>query len=160
MAEKKKRSAIAQIRAEYITGEIGLRALAKKYEVSESKLFRLSKKEGWPEKREAYQSNVTAEAIACASTRAINDFTELLDISKTLAGDVRLALGDPKQLYRRIVADGDGNPVEREFSKIDTKAVKDLAGALEKLAGVIGRIEKPEDNVSIVMDDDAEEYAV
>ena len=157
---KKKPSTLAEIKAEYITGEISLRELAKKHNISESKLFRHSKKESWRKKREEYRSEVTAEAIACAGTRAINDFAELLDIGKTLAGEIRLALGDPKQLYRRIVADSNGNPVEREFSKLDTKAVKDLSGAVEKLAAVIGKIEKPNEGVEIVMDESLEEYAI
>lgn len=161
-AKPKKQNSLAKIKAEYITGEISLRALAKKYEISEGKLFRHSKKEAWRKKREEYRSNVTAEAIASAHTRAIDDFSELLDISKTLAGEVRLALGDPRQLYRRIVADKEGNLTERDdFTKIDAKAVKDLAGALEKLSNVIGSMEKSDldEGVNVVMNDMAKEYS-
>ncbi len=157
-----KKMPIAKIKAEYITGEISLRELSKKYEIPEGKLFRHSTKESWQKKREEYRSKLTAEAIASARTRAIDDFNDVIEISKTLAGEIRLALGDPRQLYRRIVSDNEGNLKERDdFTKIDAKAVKDLAGAVEKLANVVARVEKTEDEegIRIVMDAAAQEYA-
>lgn len=166
MARKKTankgKKTLAAIKAEYISGEISLRALAIKYEIPEGKLFRYSTKESWRKAREDYRSKVTAEAIASAQTRAISDVSEVIELSKTLAGEVRLALGDPKQLYRRIVADKDGKLVERDdFTKIDANAVKNLAGALEKLAGVMDKFDRSEgeNDVRIVMNDTAKEYA-
>ena len=168
MARKstKKRSdkgkvSIAKIKAEYISGEISLRALSEKYGIPEGKLFRHSKKEAWRIKREEYRSKVTEEAIASARTRAIEDFNDVIEMSKTLAGEVRLALGDPKQLYRRIVADSDGKLCERDdFTKIDSKAVKDLAGALEKLASVISIERKDDNDITVVMNEETKRYSV
>lgn len=159
---KKRNATMAQIKAEYISGEISLRALSIKYEIPEGKLFRHSSKESWRKKREEYRSKVTEEAIASAHTRAVNDAAEVYEMAKTLAGEVRLALGDPKQLYRRIVSDKDGNLTERDdFTKIDAGAVKNLAGALEKLAGVIKQSESTDKDTGtqIVMNGTAKEYA-
>ena len=165
MARKKaakKETTLAKIKAEYISGEISLRTLSEKYQIPEGKLFRHSSKESWRKKREEYRSKVTEEAIASAHTRAVNDVSEVLEMSKTLAGEVRLALGDPKQLYRRIVSDKDGNLTERDdFTKIDAGAVKNLAGALEKLAGVMKQLESSDKDTGtqIVMNSTAKEYA-
>lgn len=160
--EKNKKSPWSAIKVEYITGEASLRTLAKKYEISESKIFRRSKKEGWAEEREAYRSEVTAEALASARTRAIKDQTDILTAAKTLAGEIILALDDPAQFYRYIVSDGKGNSVMREFSKLDAKAVKDIASALEKLSPLIKAIEEPEGQteIKVTMGGDAERYSV
>lgn len=157
-----KNPTMAMIKAEYIGGEISLRALSEKYNIPEGKLFRHSTKESWRKKREEYRSKVTEEAIASARTRAITDVSEVLEMTKTLAGEVRLALGDPKQLYRRIVADENGNLKERDdFTKIDAAAVKNLAGALEKLAGVMKQLDVSDKDTGtqIIMNDIAKEYS-
>lgn len=165
MARKKKagnnKKTIALVKAEYICGEKSLRTLAAEHKISESKLFRYSTKDSWRKAREEYRSKVTAEAIASAQTRAVNDVSEVLALSKTLAGEVRLALGDPKQLYRRIVADKDGKLIERDdFTKIDANAVKNLASAIEKLAGTMERLSGRDDaTTTIVMNDVAKEYS-
>lgn len=157
----KSKKTLAAIKAEYISGEISLRALAIKYEISEGKLFRYSTKESWRKAREEYRSKVYAEALASAQTRAISDVSEVLNMSKTLAGEIQLALGDPKQLYKRIVTGKDGQLIERDdFTKIDANAVKNLAGALEKLAVTINQLTGKDDTATnIVMNDTAKEYS-
>lgn len=145
MAEKqKKKASWTKIKAEYIAGEKSCRTLALEHEVSESAIFRRSSKEGWSQLREEYRSKVTAEAIACAHAREVKDMSEVLGVAKTLLGEIQLALGDPKQLYRYIVTDGDGNPVEREFTKLDAKSIKELASALKELVPIMATLEKRE----------------
>lgn len=158
----KKKISMTKVKAEYVAGEISLRALSEKYNIPLGKLFRHSTKEGWQEARKEFRSKVSAEAIASAQTRAIKDTGEALLMAQTLLGEIRLALGDPKQLYRRIVADKDGKLVERDdFTKIDANAVKNLAGALEKLANTMSVLGKSNNDsaVNIVMNDTSKEYA-
>lgn len=160
--DEKKKVNWGVIKAEYVIGDESCRALAKKYEVSESQIFRHCNKESWQKAREEYRRKVTAEAIASAYTRAVSETSETLGIAKTLIGEVRLALGDPQQLYKRITFDKNGNLTAHVTTKFDSKAAKDMAEVLLKLYPLASAIENPDDKkqINIQLAPSVEEFAV
>ncbi len=166
MAKKEKtpnrKPSWAKIKAEYITGEMSCRNLAKKYDISESSMLRHCTNEDWVKAREEYQINVTSEAIAHARTRAIKDRTELLLAAETLAGTLLKAIADPQELHKYITLNEQGDPIVKVVDKIDSKSAKNFASALKDLYPVITALKdsKGGQTVNIIFSSEAEDYAV
>lgn len=141
------------MKTEYITTDISVRDLAAKYGVSASGVFKYSKRDGWKKQRVERVERCVAKAIQKSETKEVNRLARLMDAT-TKAIDVAMeAFEDDKQFNRYIVnrrekymggKDGKaGDVIETEwseeqiFSKIDTKALKDLTGILKDLDGLM-----------------------
>lgn len=129
------------IETEYITTNIGQRELAKKYGISPSTIGRRCSEEQWISKRERYASRAVAKSIDKSAVKESNRLSRLITAT-TKAIDVAMeAFEDEKQFNRYIVTDGIGGgateTTEREFAKIDTKALKDLTNVLKDLTGLM-----------------------
>lgn len=77
-----------KIKAEYISGQISQRDLAKKYGIGASTLMRRASKEGWTKKREQAERKTLAK-IEQKTAETVSDNAVLLERAKT--GLLRLA---------------------------------------------------------------------
>lgn len=144
-----------KIKTEYITTDIGLRKLAEKNGVSLSAVGTRSKNEGWPALRKQYKDKTLTKTLEKSSTVEANRLARLMDTT-TKAIDVAVKafedesqfnryLVDRKEAYASPLIDEDGETAiserswteEKIFSKVDTKALKDLTSVLKDLTSLM-----------------------
>ena len=136
------------IKSEYITGNISYRKLADNWGVSFRTLSDRAVREGWKEARDAHRNNVLAKTVQkVASRKATTTANKLCDLQEAADNMGRVIAGifaDTEQFHRHIVTEGLGmgstKVEERRYEKVDTKAIKDLTGALKDLAAVMRNI--------------------
>ena len=147
------------IKVEYITTDISLRKLAKKYDIPQSNINRRCSNEKWVEQREQYKSKVTAKTVEKSANRESSRLARLMDTTSKAIDVAVKAFGDPDQFNRYIVEKREryGLPVhigddetgdaalisertwseEQIFAKVDTRALKDLTAVLKDLTGLM-----------------------
>jgi hypothetical protein len=152
------------IKSEYITTDTSQRKLAKKYNVPMSNLKRRSKAENWVELREQYKSKVVAKTIEKTACRESSRLSKLMDTTSKAIDLVAKTFEDAQQFNRHIVErkekyafpsyqgeegteDGEVNTKdllaekswseEVVFSKVDTKALKDITTVLKDLTSLM-----------------------
>lgn len=147
------------IKTEYITTDISQRQLADKYSVPLSSINRRSKKEGWVEDRQHHKHKVLTKTADKIANKEANRLAELMETTGKAIGVVVKAFADGEQFNRYLVErrekyalpdiqeDDDGNPQqaisekswteEQQFSKVDTRALKDLTAVLKDLTGLV-----------------------
>ena len=149
-----------KIKSEYITTDTSQRKLAKKYSVSMNALTRRCKNEEWVKQREQYKSKVVAKTVEKSANREANRLARLMDTTSKAIDVAAKAFDDPEQFNRYIVEkrekyafptpggdDGEADEAaliserqwseEQVFSKLDTKAIKDMTAVLKDLTGLM-----------------------
>lgn len=128
------------IKTEYITTRVSYRQLSERYGVSIAQISRVSNREHWTEQREQYAHKCFKKAEVKAANKEANSLARLITAT-TKAIDVAMgALEDEHQFRRYIVTDSIGSvtsTVEKQFDKVDTKALKELTGVLKDLTGLV-----------------------
>lgn len=133
------------IKSEYITGTISYRKIAEEWGVSFRTLSQRAKREGWKAARDNHRENVVSKAVQKVENRKIsenaNHLLKLRDAADNMSVIIEKVFNDTAQFYRHIITEGVGMGVskveERTFKKMDTKAIKDLTGAIKDLAVVM-----------------------
>ena len=148
------------IKSEYITTETSYRKLAQKYGVHFKAVSQKGKSEGWVELRKAYKVKTITKAIEKSAERDSDRLAALMDTTTKAIGVAVKAFEDEQQFNRYLVerrekyafptrADEveDIDEVsllserqwteEKIFSKVDTKALKDLTAVLKDLTGLM-----------------------
>ncbi len=126
----------AQIKMEYITGNIGQKALAKKHGVSLCVLQKYAVKENWVEEKRKYALKVVEKAVQKEVNRQANALAKELQAADKMSDVILKALGDDKQFNRWIVTEGgDGWTVtdEKVFEKVDMRSMKDAVATLKMI---------------------------
>ena len=148
-----------KIKLEYITTDTSQTKLAKKYGVPLSNIARRCTKEKWVELRDNYKRDVTVKTAKKSANREANRLARLMDTTSKAIDVAVKAFGDPDQFNRYIVerkekyafpTAGDGSEdeeaalvserqwaEERIFSKIDTKALKDMTAVLKDITALM-----------------------
>ncbi|MBP3509204.1 hypothetical protein [Oscillibacter sp.] len=134
-----------KIKAEYITTQAGYRKLAEKWGVSWRTLAERSKREGWREERKKYEARVVKTTVKkVADTVAREQADKLLQLkaaADSMGEAIAAIFDDANQFHRHIITRGLGKgetAVEcKEMEKVDTRAIKDLTGALKDLSYVM-----------------------
>lgn len=116
------------IKVEYVTGEQGIRELAKKYHVSVSGVFARARKEGWIKARMAFDRETQEFALAEAFTDRVRG---LLALRKRVYATGLIALN---ALEKRLKSKGASRLPPRELAA----AQRALALALETGAKAMG----------------------
>lgn len=136
------------IKSEYITTDISYRKLAEKRGVSWRTLAERARREGWPAERSRYCNTVVVKTVQKTATKQSSANARKLDrlqqaadsMSEVIAG----IFGDGEQFNRYIITEGLGDGAtkveERQYKKIDTRAIKDLTGAIKNLAQAMRNI--------------------
>lgn len=126
----------AQIKMEYITGNIGQKALAKKHGVSLNVLQKYATKEKWVEEKRKYALRVVEKAVQKEVNRQANALAKELQAADKMSDVILKALGDEKQFNRWIVTEGgDGYTItdEKVFEKVDMRSMKDAVATLKMI---------------------------
>lgn len=135
------------IKAEYITGTISYRKLADNWGVSFRTLSDRALREGWKEARDKHRNNVVEKTVQKVASRkastTANKLCDLQEAADNMGRVIAEIFADSEQFYRHIIQTRDGDnwdAAERIFDKADTKAIKDLTGAMKDLAAVMRNI--------------------
>lgn len=115
-----------KIKAEYISGQISQRDLAKKYGIGASTLMRRASKEGWTKKREQAERKTLAK-IEQKTAETVSDNAVLLERAKT--GLLRLAC-DMIEAYPDVKA---AEIKRKQGGALLTYRMKDIAAVLSVL---------------------------
>ena len=146
-----------KIKVEYITTDISLRKLAKKYDIPYSNISRRSANEEWVEQRHRYKAKVTSKTVEKNANREANRLARLMDTTSKAIDVAVKAFGDADQFNRYIVErrekyafpttgedEEDPNLIaektwseEQVYAKIDTKALKDMTAVLKDLTALM-----------------------
>lgn len=149
------------IKMEYVTTDISLRNLAEKHGVSRTTIGHRSKTEGWVEARRRHRAKIESKTSERIANKEANKLARLAAATDKAIDVVVKAFEDEKQFNRYIVEsteeysapelveseDGERQFVsmrkwahEKEFAKVDTKALKDLTTVLKDLTGLMRNI--------------------
>ena len=136
------------IKAEYITGTISYRKLADSWGVSFRTLSDRALREGWKEARDKHRNNVVEKTVQKVASRkattTANKLCDLQEAADNMGRVIAEIFADSEQFHRHIVTEGLGMGAtkveERQYKKVDTKAIKDLTGAIKDLAAVMRNI--------------------
>lgn len=134
-------------REDYVTGDMGYRELAKSYGITLKMLAQQAKNEGWVELRAQFRDRLRTETVVKAvekvATERADRIARLQLAADGLSEAITKAFDDALQFNRHIVSfgkDKEFDTEERIYRKIDTKAIKDLTGALKDLTQVVRNV--------------------
>lgn len=127
------------ISSEYITSNtnINTAALAAKYNLPVTTVEKRCAKDGWVSKRKAYRDRVVKRAIKKTEDKEVNKMAHLMSAADLMGRHIDRILKDAKQFNKRIIERPDGELVEKEFTKADTKALRDLTASIKDLTAVM-----------------------
>lgn len=127
-----------KIKTEYITSDISLKHLAERHGVSPRLVNEKSRLQGWVKQRKEHNAKVVTKATEKVVTKQANALAKELDIADKISNVLQKALDDADQFNRYVVDSTtkmDGTEIrtaeEKVFQKVDMKALKDAAAALE-----------------------------
>lgn len=128
------------IRSEYITTDHSLPELGKKHSISLSTLQKRCRKEGWVELRQQYKRDALNLAMENAVADEADRLGKIIAAAQSMANVIEGVFSDPKQFYRHVVQDeieGEKTTIEKIFPKADSRAVRDMTGALKDMTYVL-----------------------
>ena len=125
-----------RIKVAYVTGQMSYKDLARKHKLQPNAVSRKGREEEWPRLRKEYREKAAAKAIANENVNEAERLSKLIQAEDAMEDVVLKLFTDAQQFYRHIVIDGKGHSEERIFDKVDTRAIRDLTGALKDLTYV------------------------
>ncbi len=125
----------SRIKVEYVTGDMSYKALAKRHRIQPSVISKRGKEEQWPRLRREYREKAAEKAINGEIENEAERLSKLIKATDSMEDVVVKLFEDAQQFYRHIIMT-DYTAKEEIFEKIDTKAIKDLTGALKDLSFV------------------------
>lgn len=138
------------IKNDYVSSNLSLRKIAEKYQIQLATVSKKSKADNWFATKQQFKEEVSAKVRSKLSTKKANSLTRLLGTADKLLESIEQTVADEKQFNRHIVTesapapDGELGTVtvvyEKEFSKKDTKAIRDLTASIKQLSDVLGYI--------------------
>lgn len=139
-----------RIEAEFVTGNVSYRELAKQYGLSSATLGRYALKHDWMGKRTQYRETVHEQTVSIfpelAQRKAEENAEHLRKLytsTDKMVKAIEKVFEDTDQFYRHIVEVKRGDTFDAEcrvMEKVDTQAIKHLTGALKDLVSVIRAI--------------------
>ena len=125
------------VRLAYISTVKSYRQVAREMGVSYSKIRAHGKDEDWPAQRVAYQREAAERAIASGIAQEADRLGKVIN---AMADVIEGVFEDGQQFHRHLVPlrqGKDEETVERIFDKVDSRAIKDLTGALKDMTQVL-----------------------
>lgn len=139
-----------KIKIEYITTDMSLKQIAEKHGVAPRLVYEKSRANGWVAAKKKHNEKVAKKALNKVVTKQANALAKELEIANKISDVLAKALNDAEQFNRYIIdttTKVDGTEVrtseEKKFEKVDMKALKDAASALE----MIERMKRSMDNI-------------
>lgn len=149
--------------AQYVSGKISYAEVAEMCGCTKARAGKYGKDHGWAEKRKAYNERVKGKAIAKVESKDADRLAKVMIATNRLMDIAVQGLSEECQLHLQQVehrekyempVDADGNlydpetstgpPIiekqwieEREFRKVDTRAMKDYAAVIKECARLL-----------------------
>ena len=127
-----------KIKSEYINGQATQAELAKKYGVSRARISVRCAEEGWVNLRKQRESKAIAKSIEKKADQQAEILAMMDETMLNLMRMTQEVSRQTEQLKKYLVEerspDGSQTVVEKEFEKIDSKMLKDLASTQKLLA--------------------------
>ena len=120
----------------YATTQLSLNDLAKREGLKLHTVQERSRKDGWVAARMTFRTQAVAQAVDIAVDNEANRLAKIIKAANSMAAVIEGAFTDPDQFHRHIVLDMD-TMVEKQFDKLDSKAIKDFTGALKDMTLVL-----------------------
>ncbi|MFA7255990.1 MAG: hypothetical protein WC047_00230 [Kiritimatiellales bacterium] len=124
------------IKTAYITSTKSYKTLAKEYGISTRIINDRGGAEQWVKLRKDYSAKVVRNAVSRACEKESNKLATLAAAADKLSNSINGVFSDVQQFNRFIVpesSEGRTESVERVYKKADTRAMRDLAGAIKDL---------------------------
>ena len=134
------------ISVDYITGTASTKTLAKKYNLPKVTVEKRCNKDKWVAKRKAYRERTTEKVLKKQEEKTVNKMAHLMSAADLMGKHIDRILQDTKQFNKRIIEQPDGELVEKEFTKADTKALRDLTASIKDLTAVMQALYPKDDN--------------
>lgn len=136
------------IKTEYITTDISTRKLAEKHHTTQAEISKRCSKEHWVILRSEHRDKVMSKAVRKVAESKADVLCNEIRALDYLSDAILASVSDPQQFQRYIISkstvEGGKSAIEMIFEKYDTKALKDVASALEiviriklELAGIL-----------------------
>lgn len=133
------------LKTAYVTSQLSLTQLAKQHGLKPHIVQEHSRKEGWVAERAEFRAKATLKAVESAVDVEADRLGQIISAANNMAAVIQNIFVDAQQFHRHLVTDTeideDGGKsivtVEREFDKVDTRAIKDLTGALKDMTLVL-----------------------
>lgn len=125
-----------EIRAVYVSSNLSTKALAKRFSVGISQLQKKCSVEGWVAQRMAFRAQAAAKAVDEAIDIEADRLGKIINAANSMAAVIEGVYSDPEQFHRHIVLDMD-TMVEKQFDKVDTKAIRDMTAAIKDMTLVL-----------------------
>ena len=132
----KKRPSWEELKAEYITGNMSYRDLAKKHKMSAPLIMKRGGKEGWFELRKQNGQKVMAKLTERVNEEKVNKLATIAESADKMADTIHRVMEDTDQFFRRTNLAGE----DIVSKKADTKAMKELASAMKDLTSVLRNV--------------------
>ena len=134
----------SKIKAEYIASDMSYRELAEKHGVSRGDVCKRGADEGWVEARRKHREKVIEKTCQKVADRESERLAKIGQLAYKALDVAMEAFEDEKQFNRYIVTEGRGlgesETVEREFRKVDAKALKDFTTVIKDLTSVLRNV--------------------
>jgi hypothetical protein len=135
----------AGLRAEYISSGLSYGELAQKHGISKSAIGKIGKREDWPRLRAEYLAEASKRALEDGVEYEVDRLKKIMQAATAMSDVIAGIYADPQQFYRHLVQDkfvnDDGGmdivTVEKIYKKADTRAIKDLTGAMRDMTLVM-----------------------
>ena len=124
------------VKAAYVTTQMSLAEVAKKFGLKLHTVGEQSRKNGWVAARMAFRAQAAARAVDAAGDAEVDRLGKIISAANSMAAVIEGAFADPDQFHRHIVLDMD-TMVEKQFDKLASKAIKDFTGALKDMTLVL-----------------------
>lgn len=139
---------LTELRAEYITGNLSLREIARKYGIPERTVQDTSGREGWVRERREYRQSVVDRVKNTAAAAAADKLAGVCVAADMMVEHIESALAD-REIFRKYVVrtmteSGAGEGYERVnttdvriLDRSDTKSIRDMVEALQGITATI-----------------------
>ena len=128
------------IKVAYVTSTKSYKGIAAEYGLPFASVAKKGRADGWPSLRKAFQEEAACRAIASGVDDEADRLANVMKAANAMGAALADVFSDADQFHRHLVQeyDGDsGRTVERVYSKVDTRAMKDLTGAIKDMTLVM-----------------------
>ena len=127
-----------KIEQEYIRGNATAEALCKKYQISTSTFEKRSAERNFSEKRRKYAESMQEKALARACAREAKALARTLGAAERAAALIEKHMKDEDTLKNWLWTDRESGEInEKRLKKLDTKAVREMAGAMRDIVATL-----------------------
>ena len=142
------------IKTAYVSSTKSYRIIAREHNLSFAAVSKRGRDDGWPALRKAFQEEAACRAIAGEVDNEAKRLGKIIEAANAMSDVIHGVFDDAEQFHRHIVTNTHGDETitsEKIFEKVDSRAIKDLTGALKDMTLVLRNLYNlPTDRKSVV----------